>query len=767
MAGYPVINASGVDVPNIDGTTTHYDLGDVVPLSKLISRRYSWMVERGLLSEDFAEVFDSTSISGDLEVSGNIGIGTAPSFPFHIVKGNNSLRFANGGSSVTPQLSLGTSGGKSVGLLAGTSGTAFIYDSTGSFNITTDTKANIDAGTSTGGTVRFSINSAGAASFAGTLAVTGATTLSGTLTQNSTTATFNSATSHFLNVIGAEYGVVTVSAGSGYTAGIEFRQLGSSRWQWFKSEQTESGSNAGSNLRLYSYNDAGGYLGNPITVTRSTGAISLAGPLTVGSGGSSITGNSTNSGNFTITNTTTTARVSASSGMSTLSIEGPAGQWRELVFKTGTSARWSWDVSTAAESGSNAGSNLALYRYNDAGGSIGTPILVDRATGLTTLSSLTVSGATTLSSFTSSSTATLSGSTTISGSFNIGAYNALPTLGAELGDGVSMTQTVATTIGTYYYVTATTLSACTISPAGSAGETSLTIQANRTAFIATAASHTLTGTGTGFLSVKAITAASTAAGTFVGQAIRSSAQANLGVGADALARNFTNYTTAIGHQALQKNVTGYGNIALGYYALGENITGTSNTSVGYGAIGSLKTGGGNNAFGYQALGNSVVGSGSNAFGYYAGFYQTGSYNLSMGYNAGLGSSGTTTGSYNTFVGGSNTGRAFTSGSYNLMLGSYAGYTGTTGTVDGSVAIGTDSSGTGAQVAASNTIVLGTTTHTTQVPGTTDSSSTTTGTLRVAGGVGIAKALYVGTDANVAGTIEASDVRAISQVMGAF
>lgn len=71
-SGYPVIDPSGVDIPNVDGTSTHYASGAVVPLSKLISRRYSWLVERGYLSEDFSETFDTTSITGDLTVSGFI-----------------------------------------------------------------------------------------------------------------------------------------------------------------------------------------------------------------------------------------------------------------------------------------------------------------------------------------------------------------------------------------------------------------------------------------------------------------------------------------------------------------------------------------------------------------------------------------------------------------------------------------------------------------------------------------------------------------------
>jgi microcystin-dependent protein len=37
----------------------------------------------------------------------------------------------------------------------------------------------------------------------------------------------------------------------------------------------ESGSNAGSNLQIYAYDDAGNYLSNPMTITRSTGRVSV------------------------------------------------------------------------------------------------------------------------------------------------------------------------------------------------------------------------------------------------------------------------------------------------------------------------------------------------------------------------------------------------------------------------------------------------------------------------------------------------------------
>lgn len=75
--------------------------------------------------------------------------------------GANTVGFFRGGSNVTPQFALGASGGKAVSLLAGTSGAAFAYDSTGTFAISTDTRANIVAGTSSGGTQRIGMTSAG------------------------------------------------------------------------------------------------------------------------------------------------------------------------------------------------------------------------------------------------------------------------------------------------------------------------------------------------------------------------------------------------------------------------------------------------------------------------------------------------------------------------------------------------------------------------------------------------------------------------------
>jgi hypothetical protein len=59
--------------------------------------------------------------------------------------------------------------------------------------------------------------------------------------------------------------------------------LGLSRWAVaLKNADPETGANAGSNLQLYAYNDAGGYLNAPLSISRATGSTTLIG-LQVGS----------------------------------------------------------------------------------------------------------------------------------------------------------------------------------------------------------------------------------------------------------------------------------------------------------------------------------------------------------------------------------------------------------------------------------------------------------------------------------------------------
>jgi hypothetical protein len=66
-----------------------------------------------------------------------------------------------------------------------------------------------------------------------------------------------------------------------------------------------------------------------------------------------------------------------------------AGLDAAVNFSTGSSARWQVTKNTSAESGANAGSDLVVSRYSDAGAVIDSPITVSRANGTVTVGSAT------------------------------------------------------------------------------------------------------------------------------------------------------------------------------------------------------------------------------------------------------------------------------------------------------------------------------------------------------------------------------------------
>jgi hypothetical protein len=98
---------------------------------------------------------------------------------------------------------------------------------------------------------------------------------------------------------------------------------------------------------------------------------------------------------------------------------------------------------------------------------------------------------------------------------------------------------------------------------------------------------------------------------------------NTANGIDALYSNTTgNYNTANGSKTLYSNTTGYYNTANGSDALYSNITGYNNTANGNRALRSNTTGYSNNANGYGALNSNTTGNYNTAIGYYAGYYNT-------------------------------------------------------------------------------------------------------------------------------------------------
>lgn len=70
---------------------------------------------------------------------------------------------------------------------------------------------------------------------------------------------------------------------------------------------------------------------------------------------------------------------------SSIDITGSAGTSRSIALQTAGANRFRVGLGAIAESGSNAGSNFIIERFNDAGTLIDTALRIDRATGMCTV----------------------------------------------------------------------------------------------------------------------------------------------------------------------------------------------------------------------------------------------------------------------------------------------------------------------------------------------------------------------------------------------
>lgn len=102
--------------------------------------------------------------------------------------------------------------------------------------------------------------------------------------------------------------------------------------------------------------------GNTIVSTDTNGAINL----TPNGTGAVATGNYLTNG--------------TGSGFTQLNLQSSASGGHDLNWRTGTSIRWTWNKG-GAESGGDAGSDLTMYRYSDAGGYLGTAFTITRSSG--------------------------------------------------------------------------------------------------------------------------------------------------------------------------------------------------------------------------------------------------------------------------------------------------------------------------------------------------------------------------------------------------
>jgi hypothetical protein len=170
----------------------------------------------------------------------------------------------------------------------------------------------------------------------------------------------------------------------------------------------ESGSDAGSNFTVSRYNDAGVLIDNPFTITRSTGIVAftqsptaptptagdsttkLATTAFVDAGFASLTGDTFTGavgvqGNLTVTSGILTLDRTGGAVAAQIFIQSDTGKDRQINAYTGSSLRWVLTLATqAAETGSNAGSNFSVSRYDDAGVLIDSPFSILRSSGIAT-----------------------------------------------------------------------------------------------------------------------------------------------------------------------------------------------------------------------------------------------------------------------------------------------------------------------------------------------------------------------------------------------
>ncbi len=131
---------------------------------------------------------------------------------------------------------------------------------------------------------------------------------------------------------------------------------------------------------------------------------------------------------------------------------------------------------------------------------------------------------------------------------------------------------------------------------------------------------------------------------------------NTAVGAYALqgsataGNNTGTENTALGHSTLMANTSGSDNVAIGKEALKANTTASDNTAIGESAMLANTTGAMNTAMGSNALYQNIGGSANVAVGDIALGSTTASGNTAVGFEAGYAGTANTSGTYNTFIG---------------------------------------------------------------------------------------------------------------------
>lgn len=164
---------------------------------------------------------------------------------------------------------------------------------TGSLNISTS---------GVGGNTNFTDSTASTTTTSGAVVVTGGLGIGGAI----------NAGSDIVSVLASGTSRLAADSAAGSIKLLVFRSAGLSRWDIRSDSDAESGSNAGSTLKITAYTDAGASIDNPVTITRAAGGtITVARPLTISGTNAFSTGG-------TIASTNTTSATSSTTGALTL-----------------------------------------------------------------------------------------------------------------------------------------------------------------------------------------------------------------------------------------------------------------------------------------------------------------------------------------------------------------------------------------------------------------------------------------------------------------
>lgn len=244
---------------------------------------------------------------------------------------------------------------------------------------------------------------------------------------------------------------------------------------------------------------------------------------------------------------------------------------------------------------------------------------------------------------------------------------------------------------------------------------------------------------------------------------------NTAIGSSALAANTTGQqNTAVGRNSLLACIGGSTNVAVGDFALAGVTSGNYNVGLGSGAGQSITTGSNNIIIG-NATGSSLAGASSQN----TMLSGLGDFGSASRTNTTLLGYGATATSDNQFIFGNSSavnwkvagvdyvwptsqGAASTflqnngSGTLSWTTAATAGLVSGTGTAN-TMAKWTSTTAIGNSLVTDNgtTVSITGTSSIFTVIGTTDATSTTTGSLKTAGGLGVVKAVWIGTDINLA------------------